>query len=73
MSIPTEEGEADVGTVAGAVDVGVNEAEAAAERHNFESADILLMIVSMMEFDTRSRLAPSPLKLPLKIPLKLTA
>ena len=49
----------------GAADAGAN--EAAAELHNFESADILLKMVCMMEFDTRLRLAPSPMKLPLKL------
>ena len=49
---------------AGATDAGAK--EGTAELHNFESADILLKIVCMMEFDTRLRLAPSPMKLPLK-------
>ena len=49
----------------GAADAGAN--EGAAELHNFESADILLKMVCMMEFDTRLRLAPSPMKLPLKL------
>ena len=50
------EGEADVGDAVGA-----------AELHSLESADILLKMVCMIEFDRRSRLAPSPLKLPLKL------
>ena len=44
--------------VAGAAVVGL---------HNLESADILPRMVCMMEFDTRSSLAPSPMKLPLKL------
>ena len=51
--------------VAGAADGEAN--EGAVELHNFESADILLKMVCMMEFDTRLRFAPSPMKLPLKL------